>query len=95
MLTQNKPIDLNSLSPNFLAVPVWMISFYSHSLLTMNFLMSLSMCRKSRISFFLWSCVYPVDSPGVPVSAAAKEVFKGFSYVAPMLYEVCQHCLMT
>ena len=32
-----------------------------------------------------------LDSPGVPVSAASKEVFKGFSYVAPMLYEVSLH----
>ena len=27
------------------------------------------------------------------MSAAAKEVFKGFSYVAPMLYEVCPCCV--
>lgn len=28
------------------------------------------------------------DSPGVPVSATSKELFRGFSYVAPVLKEV-------
>ena len=27
------------------------------------------------------------DSPGVPASANAKELFRGFSYVAPMLLD--------
>ena len=89
--------DLNGLSPNFLAVPVWLISYPVPVFIDNDLPHAptyLSMCRKSHTPFFC-CCVYPVDSPGVPVSAAAKEVFKGFSYVAPMLYEVCQHCLMT
>ena len=30
----------------------------------------------------------PLDSPGAPVSAHSKELFRGFSYIAPILDEV-------
>ena len=33
--------------------------------------------------FFCW-----LDSPGVPVSATSKELFRGFSYIAPQVLEV-------
>lgn len=38
------------------------------------------------ILLFCWV----IDSPGVPVSATSKELFRGFSYVAPVLKEVCE-----
>lgn len=39
--------------------------------------------------FYGLICIYLVkDSPGVPVSATSKELFRGFSYVAPVLKEV-------
>jgi hypothetical protein len=38
-----------------------------------------------------WLCtiavIFRLDSPGVPPSAAAHELFRGFSYVAPSLLE--------
>lgn len=50
--------------------------------------MSQSQIVRTRIShsfFFLLSLV--PDSPGVPPSATAHELFRGFSYVAPPLIQ--------
>ena len=46
--------------------------------------------RGSRIMYhFLFSVLpCPTDSPGIPVSATSKELFKGFSYVDPSLLDV-------
>lgn len=39
------------------------------------------------INKYLKHSFYPTDSPGVPPSANAHQLFKGFSFVAPFLLE--------
>ncbi len=41
--------------------------------------------KKTDIGRMRWQDWFFSDSPGVPASAAAHELFRGFSYVAPML----------
>ena len=39
---------------------------------------------KEKLRYFLFGCT---DSPGIPPSAHAHELFRGFSFIAPALLE--------
>lgn len=63
-----------------------------------SFLFHLRTLKHFCLMYWIWFCIYfngscservsySLDSPGVPPSATAHELFRGFSYVAPALID--------
>ena len=66
------------------------------STLTQNSLHGLhEVCHSTYESYGFKLHVFSLDSPGVPVSATSKELFRGFSYIAPVLKEVYTNTIKT